>query len=336
VAVVGSGPAGLAAAQQLRRAGHSVTVYEKSDRIGGLLRYGIPNFKLEKHVLDRRLQQMRAEGVTFVANAHVGVNLPVDKLTERYDAILLCGGSEQPRDLKIPGRELKGIHFAMEFLPQQNRRCEGDHLDPALDIVADGKRVVIIGGGDTGADCLGTSLRQHPLSVHQFEIMPEPPAQRAASTPWPMWPMQLRTEAAHEEGGIRDWSINSVEFTGDAEGRVKQLHAVRVGPPPKFEPIPGSEFTLDVDLVLLAMGFLGPERSGMIEQLGVALDSRGNVATNAEYRTSVENIFAAGDMRRGQSLVVWAISEGRRAAASVDRYLATIDEPVSQHHRVLA
>jgi glutamate synthase (NADPH/NADH) small chain len=336
VAVVGSGPAGLAAAQQLRRAGHSVTVYEKSDRIGGLLRYGIPNFKLEKQVLDRRLQQMRAEGVTFVANAHVGVNLPVDKLTERYDAILLCGGSEQPRDLKIPGRELKGIHFAMEFLPQQNRRCEGDHLDLALDIVADGKRVVIIGGGDTGADCLGTSLRQHPLSVHQFEIMPEPPAQRAASTPWPMWPMQLRTEAAHEEGGIRDWSINSVEFTGDAEGRVKQLHAVRVGPPPKFEPIPGSEFTLDVDLVLLAMGFLGPERSGMIEQLGVALDSRGNVATNAEYRTSVENIFAAGDMRRGQSLVVWAISEGRRAAASVDRYLATIDEPVSQHHRVLA
>ena len=336
VAVVGSGPAGLAAAQQLRRAGHSVTVYEKSDRIGGLLRYGIPNFKLEKHVLDRRLQQMRAEGVTFVANAHVGVNLPVDKLTERYDAILLCGGSEQPRDLKIPGRELKGIHFAMEFLPQQNRRCEGDHLDPALDILAGGKRVVIIGGGDTGADCLGTSLRQHPLSVHQFEIMPKPPAQRAASTPWPMWPLQLRTEAAHEEGGIRDWSINSVEFTGDAEGRVKQLHAVRVGPPPKFEPIPGSEFTLDVDLVLLAMGFLGPVRSGMIEQLGVALDNRGNVATDADYRTSIENIFAAGDMRRGQSLVVWAISEGRKAAASVDRYLATVAEPVSQHHRALA
>ena len=336
VAVVGSGPAGLAAAQQLRRAGHSVTVYEKSDRIGGLLRYGIPNFKLEKHVLDRRLQQMRAEGVTFVANAHVGVNLPVDKLTERYDAILLCGGSEQPRDLKIPGRELKGIHFAMEFLPQQNRRCEGDHLDLALDILADGKRVVIIGGGDTGADCLGTSLRQHPLSVHQFEIMPKPPAQRAASTPWPMWPLQLRTEAAHEEGGIRDWSINSVEFTGDAEGRVKQLHAVRVGPPPKFEPIPGSEFTLDVDLVLLAMGFLGPVRSGMIEQLGVALDNRGNVATDADYRTSIENIFAAGDMRRGQSLVVWAISEGRKAAASVDRYLATVAEPVSQHHRALA
>ena len=336
VAIVGSGPAGLAAAQQLRRIGHSVTVYEKSDRIGGLLRYGIPNFKLEKQVLDRRIQQMRAEGVTFVANAHVGVNLPVDKLTERYDAILLCGGSEQPRDLKIPGRELKGIHFAMDFLPQQNRRCEGDHLDAAQDILADGRRVVIIGGGDTGADCLGTSLRQHPLSVHQFEIMPRPPEQRAASTPWPMWPLQLRTEAAHEEGGIRDWSINSVEFTGDAEGRVKQLHAVRVGPPPKFEPIPGSEFTLDVDLVLLAMGFLGPVRSGMIEQLGVALDSRGNVATDADYRTSIENIFAAGDMRRGQSLVVRAISEGRKAAASVDRYLATVAEPVSQHHRALA
>jgi glutamate synthase (NADPH/NADH) small chain len=335
VAVVGSGPAGLAAAQQLRRAGHSVTVYEKNDRIGGLLRYGIPSFKMEKHVLDRRLQQMRAEGVTFVANAHVGVNLPVEKLTERYDAILLCGGSEQPRDLKIPGRELKGIHFAMEFLPQQNRRCEGDTVDPAIAILAEGKRVVIIGGGDTGADCLGTSLRQHALSVHQFEIMPKPPAQRAASTPWPMWPMQLRTETSHEEGGIRDWSINSVQFTGDAEGRVQQLHAVRVGPPPKFEPIPGSEFSLDVDLVLLAMGFLGPVRSGMIEQFGVALDNRGNVATDADYRTSIENIFAAGDMRRGQSLVVWAISEGRKAAASVDRYLSTVAEPVSQHHRAL-
>jgi glutamate synthase (NADPH/NADH) small chain len=336
VAVVGSGPAGLAAAQQLRRAGHSVTVYEKNDRIGGLLRYGIPNFKLEKHILDRRIQQMRAEGVTFVANAHVGVNLPAGKLTERYDAILLCGGSEQPRDLKIPGRELKGIHFAMEFLPQQNRRCEGDHLESALDILAEGKRVVIIGGGDTGADCLGTSLRQRALSVHQFEIMPRPPEQRAASTPWPMWPQQLRTETSHEEGGIRDWGINSVKFTGDENGCVTQLHGVRVGPPPKFEAIPGSEFVLDADLVLLAMGFLGPVRSGMIEQFGVALDNRGNVATDADYRTSIENIFAAGDMRRGQSLVVWAISEGRKAAASVDRYLATVAEPVSQHHRVLA
>jgi glutamate synthase (NADPH/NADH) small chain len=336
VAVVGSGPAGLAAAQQLRRAGHSVTVYENNDRIGGLLRYGIPNFKLEKHIIDRRIQQMRAEGVTFVTNAHVGVNMPVEALTGHYDAILLCGGSEQPRDLKIPGRELKGIHFAMEFLPQQNRRCEGDQIDPAIDLSAEGKRVVIIGGGDTGADCLGTSLRQRALSVHQFEIMPKPPEQRAASTPWPMWPMQLRTETSHEEGGIRDWSISSVEFTGDAEGRVQQLHAVRVGPPPKFEPIPGSEFILDVDLVLLAMGFLGPVRSGMIEQLGVALDARGNVATGADYRSSIENIFAAGDMRRGQSLVVWAISEGRKAAASVDRYLATVAESVSQHHRAQA
>jgi glutamate synthase (NADPH/NADH) small chain len=336
VAVVGSGPSGLAAAQQLRRAGHSVTVYEKNDRIGGLLRYGIPNFKLEKHVLDRRIHQMRAEGVTFLTSAHVGGNVPVEALTEHYDAILLCGGSEQPRDLKIPGRELKGIHFAMEFLPQQNRRCEGDQLDPSLDILATGKRVVIIGGGDTGADCLGTSLRQRALSVHQFEIMPKPPAERAASTPWPLWPLQLRTETSHEEGGIRDWSINSVKFTGDEQGRLQQLHAVRVGPPPTFEPIAGSEFTLDVDLVLLAMGFLGPVRSGMIEQFGVALDNRGNVAANGDYRTSVENIFASGDMRRGQSLVVWAISEGRKAAAAVDRYLATVEEPIPQRHRALA
>jgi glutamate synthase (NADPH/NADH) small chain len=336
VAVVGSGPAGLAAAQQLRRAGHSVTVYEKNDRLGGLLRYGIPNFKLEKHVIDRRIEQMRAEGVTFVTNAHVGANVPVEALTEHYDAILLAGGSEQPRDLKIPGRELKGIHFAMEFLPQQNRRCEGDQLDPALDILAAGKRVVIIGGGDTGADCLGTSLRQRAKSVHQFEIMPKPPEQRAALTPWPMWPLQLRTETSHEEGGLRDWSINSVKFTGDAKGNVKQLHAVRVGPPPTFTPVSGSEFTLDVDLVLLAMGFLGPVRNGMLEKLGVALDGRGNVAANADYQTSVENIFAAGDMRRGQSLVVWAISEGRKAAAAVDRYLATVDEPAPQRHRVMA
>jgi glutamate synthase (NADPH/NADH) small chain len=336
VAVVGSGPSGLAAAQQLRRAGHSVTVYEKNDRIGGLLRYGIPNFKLEKHVLDRRIQQMRAEGVTFLTNAHVGANVPVEALTGHYDAILLCGGSEQPRDLKIPGREFKGIHFAMEFLPQQNRRCVGDRLDSSLDILATGKRVVIIGGGDTGADCLGTSLRQRALSVHQFEIMPKPPAERASSTPWPLWPLQLRTETSHEEGGIRDWSINSVKFTGDDQGRVQQLHAVRVGPPPKFEPIAGSEFTLDVDLVLLAMGFLGPVRSGMIEQFGVALDNRGNVATNGDYQTSLKNIFAAGDMRRGQSLVVWAISEGRKAAAAVDRYLATVEEPIPQRHRALA
>lgn len=332
VAVVGSGPSGLAAAQQLRRAGHSVTVYEKNDRIGGLLRYGIPNFKLEKHVIDRRLQQMRAEGVTFLTNAHVGGNVPVEALTEHYDAILLCGGAETPRDLKIPGRELKGVHYAMEFLPQQNRRNEGDVVDEAIAISAKGKRVVIIGGGDTGADCLGTSHRQGAKSIHQFEIMPKPPEMRAASTPWPMWPLQLRTESAHEEGGIRDWSINSIRFTGDDKGNLKQLHAVRVGNPPKFEPIAGSEFTMDVDLVLLAMGFLGPVKSGMLEQLGVAVDARGNVAT-LEYKTSVDGVFAAGDMRRGQSLVVWAISEGRKAAAAVDLYLAEQSTPVLSLHR---
>jgi glutamate synthase (NADPH/NADH) small chain len=326
----------LAAAQQLRRAGHSVTVYEKADRIGGLLRYGIPNFKLEKHVIDRRIEQMRAEGVTFVVNAHVGVNVPVEALTDHYDAILLCGGSEQPRNLNIHGRELKGIHFAMEFLPQQNHRCEGDVVDPSIAIHAEGKRVVIIGGGDTGADCLGTSLRQHAKSVHQFEIMPKPPAQRAASTPWPLWPLQLRTETSHEEGGIRDWSINSIQFTGDENGNVKQLHMVRVGPPPSFTPIAGSEFTLDVDLVLLAMGFLGPVRSGLIEQMGLALDARGNVDTKGGYATSVEGVFAAGDMRRGQSLVVWAIAEGRKAAAAIDSYLAAKEEPVVQRHHALA
>jgi len=335
VAVVGSGPSGLAAAQQLRRAGHSVTVYEKNDRIGGLMRYGIPNFKLEKHVLDRRIEQLRAEGVTFVTDAHVGVNVPVESLTEHYDAILLCGGAEQPRNLNIPGREFKGIHFAMEFLPQQNRRCEGDNLDPSLDILAAGKNVVIIGGGDTGADCLGTSLRQLAKRIHQFEIMPRPPEKRAASTPWPQWPLQLRTESSHEEGGIRDWSINSIKFTGDEDGNVKQLHMVRVGPPPSFEPIAGSEFTLDVDLVLLAMGFLGPVRSGMIEQLGLAVDGRGNIAANANYMTSVDGIFAAGDMRRGQSLVVWAISEGRKAAAAIDSYLAAKAEPLVQRQHAL-
>jgi glutamate synthase (NADPH/NADH) small chain len=335
VAVVGSGPSGLAAAQQLRRAGHSVTVYEKADRIGGLLRYGIPNFKLEKHVIDRRIDQMRAEGVTFVTNAHVGVNVPVESLTEHYDAILLCGGAEHGRNLNIPGRELKGIHFAMEYLPLQNRQCEGDTIDPSIAISAEGKRVVIIGGGDTGADCLGTAHRQKPLSVHQFEIMPKPPAQRAASTPWPLWPLQLRTEGAHEEGGIRDWSVNSIKFTGDENGNVKQLHLVRVGPPPKFEPIPGSEFILEVDLVLLAMGFLGPVRSGMIEQFGLAVDTRGNVAANSSYMTSVDGIFAAGDMRRGQSLVVWAISEGRKAAAAIDTYLAAKAEPLAPRHHAL-
>jgi len=320
IAVVGSGPAGLAAAQQLRRAGHAVTVYEKADRVGGLLRYGIPNFKLEKHIVDRRVEQMSAEGVEFVTNAHVGAGIAVKELQHKFDAIVLAGGSEQPRDLKVPGRELSGIHFAMEFLPQQNRRCLGDSLDAASEIVATGKRVIIIGGGDTGADCLGTVHRQKAVSVHQFEIMPVPPQERSPQTPWPLWPLQLRTEGAHEEGGVRDWGIATTKFTGP-EGNVKQLHAVRVGPPPRFEPISGTEFTIDADLVLLAMGFLGPVRNGMIEQLGVSLDARGNVAADSNYMTSVPGVFAAGDMRRGQSLVVWAISEGRKAAACVDEYL---------------
>ena len=319
VAVVGSGPAGLAAAQQLARAGHWVTVFEKSDRIGGLLRYGIPNFKMEKHLIDRRLEQMSGEGVEFKPNSHVGHNVPVEDLRKEFDAILLSGGAEHSRDLKVPGRELKGIHFAMEFLPQQNKVCEGDTV--ANQILATGKRVVIIGGGDTGADCLGTTHRQKPVSVHQFELLPMPPKERSPLTPWPLWPMQLRVEGAHEEGGIREWSVATSEFTGDQNGNVKQLHGMRVGPPPKFEPVPGTDFTVDADLVLLAMGFLGPVRNGMIEQLGVALDQRGNVSTDENYMSSVPGVFAAGDMRRGQSLVVWAIAEGRKAARGVDRFL---------------
>ena len=332
VAVVGSGPAGLAAAHQLRRAGHSVTVYEKNDRVGGLLRYGIPNFKLEKHIIDRRIEQMKVEGVTFVTNAHVGVNVPVEHLTDHYDAVLLTGGAENPRNLNIPGRELKGIYFAMDFLPQQNHRCEGDSIDPELSILAEGKRVLIIGGGDTGADCLGTSLRQKALSVTQFEIMPRPPEERDPSTPWPMWPKKLRTETSHEEGGTREWSVNSLEFLGDEHGNLKKVKAVRVAPPPTFTPVEGSEFTLDVDLVLLAMGFLGPVKAGMLEQLGVELDRRGNVKTSENYQSSVEKIFAAGDMRTGQSLVVRAINEGRRAAAAVNTWLSTQTETVATHH----
>ena len=321
VAVVGSGPAGLAAAQQLARAGHDVTVFEKSDRIGGLLRYGIPNFKMEKHLIDRRLEQMRAEGVRFQVNAHVGVNVPVEDLRKQFDAVLLAGGAEQPRDLPMPGRDLKGIHFAMEFLPQQNHRCEGDAVPEETAILATGKRVVIIGGGDTGADCLGTSHRQKAAHITQFELLPKPPDERSPSTPWPLWPMQLRSESSHEEGGIRDWSVSTLKFTGDDRGNVKQLHAVRVGPPPKFEPLPGSEFAMEVDLVLLAMGFLGPVKAGMIDQLGVKLDPRGNVATDENYMSSVPGVFAAGDTRRGQSLVVWAIAEGRKAARAIDLYL---------------
>jgi glutamate synthase (NADPH/NADH) small chain len=319
VAVVGSGPAGLAAAQQLARAGHWVTLFEKNDRIGGLLRYGIPNFKMEKRLIGRRMEQMAAEGVEFRPNSHVGGNVPVEDLRKEFDAILLSGGAEWPRDLNVPGRELRGIHFAMDFLPQQNKVCEGDTV--ASQILATGKRVVIIGGGDTGADCLGTTHRQKPLSVHQFELLPMPPKERSPLTPWPLWPMQLRIEGAHEEGGVREWSVATAKFTGDESGNVKQLHGVHVGPPPKFEPVPGTEFTMDADLVLLAMGFLGPVRNGMLDELGVKLDPRGNVAADENYMTSVPGVFAAGDMRRGQSLVVWAISEGRKAARGVDRYL---------------
>lgn len=320
VAVIGSGPAGLAAAQQLRRAGHAVTVYEKADRVGGLLRYGIPSFKLEKQVVDRRIAQMEAEGVEFVTGAHVGVNVSVEQLRADYDAVVLAGGAEQPRDLRVPGRELQGIHYAMDFLPQQNRRNLGLKVD-AAEILANGKHVVIIGGGDTGADCLGTCHRQKAKSIRQYEIMPMPPETRAAHTPWPLWPLQLRTESAHEEGGHRDWAIATTSFTGDAQGNVNQLHAVRIGPPPAFEPIPGTEFTVEADLVLLAMGFTGPVHNGMLDQLGVALDTRGNVQTDANSMSSVQGIFAAGDMRRGQSLVVWAIAEGRKTAASVDAWL---------------
>lgn len=335
VAIVGSGPAGLAAAQQLCRAGHAVTVYEKQDRIGGLLRYGIPEFKMEKRIIDRRLEQMSAESVEFVTNAEVGSSIAVEDLRADFDAIVLAGGAEWPRDLNVPGRELKGIHFAMEFLPQQNRRCLGDTCAPEIEILAAGKRVVIIGGGDTGADCLGTCHRQKPLSVHQFEIMPKPPDDRSPLTPWPLWPMQLRTEGAHEEGGIRDWSLATTKFTGSPDGRVQQLHGIRVGLPPKFEPIPGSEFTMEADLVLIAMGFRGPTRNGMIEQLGVKLDPRGNVATDQNHMSSVPGVFAAGDMRRGQSLVVWAIAEGRKTAASVDAYLSS-DSLLTQLPSVVA
>jgi glutamate synthase (NADPH) small chain len=321
VAIVGSGPAGLAAAQQLNRAGHNATVFEKADRIGGLLRYGIPDFKLEKSLLDRRLDQLQREGIEFQTRTHVGVDVSMDALKSKFDAILLTGGSEKPRDLNAPGRELKGIHFAMDFLCQQNRRCAGDRVDSNEEILATGRRVVILGGGDTGADCLGTSHRQRALSVHQLEILPMPPAQRAPQTPWPLWPLVLRTESSHEEGGVREWSAATTRFTGDDHGNVTHLHAIRVGPPPGFEPIPGSEFTLEVDLVLLALGFTGSAANPMFEAFDIALDPRGNIATDHYYMTSVPGIFASGDMRRGQSLVVWAISEGRQAARTMHQYL---------------
>ena len=323
VAVVGSGPAGLACAQQLARAGHLVTLYERADRIGGLLRYGIPDFKMEKHLIDRRMDHMKAEGVTFVTNAHVGVNVPVEQLRREFDAIVLSGGATKPRDLPVPGRELKGIHFAMEFLPAQNKVVAGDTV--SNQILATGKRVVILGGGDTGSDCLGTSNRHGAVSVHQFELLPEPPKDRPPLT-WPNWPMILRTSSSHEEGVTRDFSINTKRFSGDSEGNVKQLHGVRLewiqeNGRPVMKEIPGSEFAIDCELVLLALGFLGPEPDGMIKQLGVGLTDRGNVQVDPQYQTTVPGVFSCGDMRRGQSLVVWAIWEGRECALGVDRFL---------------
>ncbi len=294
-----------------------MTVFEKADRIGGLLRYGIPDFKMEKHGIDRRIEQMKAEGVEFLVNTPIR---SLENMRPAYQAVVLAMGAEHPRDLAVPGRELKGIHFAMDFLPQQNKRVAGDHVPDEGAILATGKRVIIIGGGDTGADCLGTSHRQKCASVHQFEIMPMPPDERSPLTPWPLWPLQLRMESSHEEGGTREWAAATTHFSGDIFGNVEKLHGIRVGPPPKFEPIPGSEFTLDADLVLLAMGFTGPVRQGLIEQADLKLDARGNLATE-NYQTSMQGVFAAGDARRGQSLVVWAIAEGRKAAEAVDKYL---------------
>ncbi len=326
VAVVGSGPAGLAAAQQLNRAGHAVTVLERADRIGGLLRYGIPEFKMEKRILERRLAIMEKEGIAFRTNCHVGVSVPVAALRGEFDALVLAGGACEPRDLRVPGRELGGIHFAMEYLTLQNRRCEGDAIPDDRFITAQGKRVVIIGGGDTGADCLGTVHRQGAVSVHQFELLPRPPDTRALENPWPQWPNILRVSGAHEEGGERVYSVSTERFTGDAEGRVRRLHAVQVemvreGGRLDFKPVPGSEFTLECELVLLAMGFLGAEKPGMLADLGVKLTERGNVWRDARWMTSVPGVFTCGDMQRGQSLIVWAIAEGRSAARGVDLYL---------------
>ena len=320
VAVVGSGPAGLAAAQQLARAGHRVTVFEKADRIGGLLRYGIPDFKMEKWVIDRRLEQMKAEGVEFRTNIHVGVDISADELRRQFDVVCLALGAELARELPVPGRELKGIHPAMDYLVQQNKRNAGDVITEEP-ITAKGKRVVIIGGGDTGSDCLGTTHRQGCLEVHQFELLPEPPPARAESTPWPLWPMQLRSSHAHEEGCDRQWSVSTTRFSAH-NGHVTKLHAHRVTfENGRFIPMPGTEFEMAVDLVLLAMGFTGPVKNGLLDSLGVKYDARGNVAVDENYMTSVEGVFAGGDVKRGASLIVWAIAEGRKMAAGVDKYL---------------
>ena len=319
VAVVGSGPAGMACAQQLARAGHEVHVYERWAKAGGLLRYGIPDFKMEKIHVDRRVVQMEAEGVVFHYGAHVGVDVPADKLLKDYDAVVLTGGAEAPRDLPVPGRELKGIHFAMDFLPQQNRRVSGEKADDGAPILATGKHVVVIGGGDTGSDCIGTSFRQGAASVTNFEIMPEPPLHENKALTWPNWPLKLRTSSSHEEGAERDFAVTTTHFSG-ANGAVQKLHCMRVDD--KLKPIPGSEFEIPADLVLLAMGFVHPVHDGLVKNLGLKLDQRGNVAASTDdYRTSLDKVFTAGDMRRGQSLVVWAIREGRQAAHAVDKFL---------------
>ena len=333
VAVVGSGPAGLAAAAQLNKAGHWVTVFERSDRIGGLLTYGIPNFKLEKKVVDRRVKLMESEGITFKTSANVGFDVKVEDLRREFDAILLCGGATNARELNVPGRALKGIYPAMTYLPLQNKRNLGDPIPDEEFIDAADKHVIILGGGDTGADCLGTALRQGCASVKQFELLPRPPESRTNDMPWPYWPMIFRTSSAHEEainkagGDVRDFAINTKSFSGE-NGVVKKLHAIRLewakdaSGRYQMKEVPGSEFTLDADLVLLAMGFVSPEHAGPIDQLGLKKDARGNVQVDDDYQTSVPGVFSAGDMRRGQSLIVWAISEGRSAAYGVDKFLS--------------
>jgi glutamate synthase (NADPH/NADH) small chain len=326
VAVIGSGPAGLAAAAELNRAGHSVTVFEKSDRIGGLLRYGIPEFKMEKRVLDRRLGLLAAEGVVFRTGVNAGIDLPAAELRRSFDAVLLAGGAGRPRDLTVPGRELAGVHFAMDFLTQQNRRCQGDAVADAETISAAGQHVVIIGGGDTGADCLGTVHRQGARSVAQLELLPAPPAARATDNPWPTWPHVFRTSSAHEEGGDRLYAVTTTHFSGDASGRVRALHGQRVeravvAGRVTITPVPDSTFEMPADLVLLAMGFTGVEKSALVDGLAVQMTERGTVWRDAQWQTSVPGVFAAGDMQRGQSLVVWAIADGRQAAAAIDGYL---------------